>query len=98
MFCDVLVRMTREGYSAFSRALSFAASSSDTSEETRPVFEGVGRGICVGGEFTGALRGGRLLSDPSAAGIGTADDVAGCNGGLEGEDVNASNWKRIDRH
>lgn len=92
--CHVLVRITREGYNAFSRALSFAASSERAStEEAGPVGAGGGRDICVGGVFIGALSGGRLLSDP-LMGIGTDEDIAGCNGGLEGEDVKASSYKR----
>lgn len=84
--------MTREGYNAFSLSLSLAlaASSLESACAGKVDCEGGDMPICIFGEVTGALRGGRLLNDPSPIGIGIAEDVAGCNGGLEDVDVKAS--------
>ena len=43
------------------------------------------------GVLAGALKGGRLVNEPSPTGIGSAEEAAGCNGGLREGFVNASN-------
>lgn len=92
---DTLVKMTLSGYSAFSRALSMAASSVLESEPFNAPSETV-EGVCLGVLKGVSLSGGKLVKLPSLVATGTVEVVAGINGEA-GLAVSESNCKKLGK-